>query len=102
MVCVHVCVCESHVAKWRCEQTTDGKGLSIAETWLLSLQLKGENLQINNKRTVKVNVWECDSAHRKSPGNLQIWMAGSQCKDYETLSGAIFRMLHLVISYILE
>lgn len=97
-MCVCARECVSHVAKWRCEQTTDGKGLSIAEMWLLSLLLKGENLQINNKRTVMENVWECDSAHRKSPGNLQIRMAGSQCKDYESLPVAIFRMLHLVIN----
>lgn len=104
LLCLCVCVreCVSHVAKWRCEQRTDGKGLGTAETWLLSLLLKGESLRINNKHTVKENVWECDSAHRKSPGNLQIWMAGSQCEDAETLPAAIFRVLHLVINCTLE
>lgn len=68
----------------------------------VSLAEGKKNLQINNKHTVKENVWECDSAHRKSPGNLQMQMAGSQCKDYETLPVAIFRLLHLVITYTLE
>lgn len=75
-----VCMCVSHVAKWRCEQTTDGKGLSIVEMWLLSLLLQGAN-----KRTVKENVWECDSAHGASPGSLQISVAGLQRRECETL-----------------
>lgn len=88
-----MCVCECvSRAKWRCEQTTDGKGFSITEMWLLSLLMNGENLQINSKCTVKTNVWKCDSAHRKSPENAEIGVAGSQHKDYETLPVGIFRM----------
>lgn len=60
-----------------------------------------KNLQINNKHAAKENVWECESAHRKSPGNLQIQMAGSQHEEY-CLPIAIFGMLQLVINFTLE
>lgn len=42
-------------------------------------------------------MWECDSAHRKSAGTVQIRMADSQCKGYETLAVARLGMLRFLV-----